>query len=203
MKKWLGFLMAAVMLVTAFMILPIHGEAELYDNVIRLHVLANSDSEEDQALKLTVRDAVLKKTKTMLENVDSREQAEMILRQNLPVIEQTARDALRAAGAENTVTVELGQESYPTREYERLAFPAGEYLSLRVMIGEAEGQNWWCVLFPPLCLTAASAKSDAETEAVCLSAGLSGEQYRMIADTEETKYKLRFKILEVAEELFN
>ena len=203
MKKWLGFLMAAVMLVTAFMILPIHGEAELYDNVIRLHVLANSDSEEDQALKLTVRDAVLEKTKTMLENVDSREQAEMILRQNLPVIEQTARDALRAAGAENTVTVELGQESYPTREYERLAFPAGEYLSLRVMIGEAEGQNWWCVLFPPLCLTAASAKSDAETEAVCLSAGLSGEQYRMIADTEETKYKLRFKILEVAEELFN
>ena len=191
------------MLVTAFMILPIHGEAELYDNVIRLHVLANSDSEEDQALKLTVRDAVLEKTKTMLENVDSREQAEMILRQNLPVIEQTARDALRAAGAENTVTVELGQESYPTREYERLAFPAGEYLSLRVMIGEAEGQNWWCVLFPPLCLTAASAKSDAETEAVCLSAGLTGEQYRMIADTEETKYKLRFKILEVAEELFN
>ena len=203
MKKWLGFLMAAVMLVTAFMILPIHGEAGLYDNVIRLHVLANSDSEEDQALKLTVRDAVLEKTKTMLENVDSREQAEMILRQNLPVIEQTARDALRAAGAENTVTVKLGQESYPTREYERLAFPAGEYLSLRVMIGEAEGQTWWCVLFPPLCLTAASAKSDAETEAVCLSAGLSGEQYRMIADTEETKYKLRFKILEVAEELFN
>ena len=203
MKKWLGFLMAAVMLVTAFMILPIHGEAELYDNVIRLHVLANSDSEEDQALKLTVRDAVLKKTQTLLENVDSREQAEMILRQNLPVIEQTARDALRAAGAEHTVTVELGQESYPTREYERLAFPAGEYLSLRVMIGEAEGQNWWCVLFPPLCLTAATAQSEQETEAVCLSAGLTGEQYRMIADTEETKYKLRFKILEVAEELFN
>ena len=203
MKKWLGFLMAAVMLVAAFMILPIHGEAELYDNVIRLHVLANSDSEEDQALKLTVRDAVLKKTQTLLENVDSKEQAERVLRQNLPVIEQTARDALRAAGAENTVTVELGQESYPTREYERLAFPAGEYLSLRVMIGEAEGQNWWCVLFPPLCLTAATAQSEQETEAVCLSAGLSGEQYRMIADTDETKYKLRFKILEVAEELFH
>ena len=203
MKKWLGFLMAAVMLVTAFMILPIHGEAGLYDNVIRLHVLANSDSEEDQALKLTVRDAVLKKTQTLLENVDSKEEAEAILRQNLPVIEQTARDALRAAGAENTVTVELGQESYPTREYERLAFPAGEYLSLRVMIGEAEGQNWWCVLFPPLCLTAATAQSEQETEAVCLSAGLSGEQYRMIADTDETKYKLRFKILEVAEEFFH
>lgn len=203
MKKWLGFLMAAVMLVTAFMILPIHGEAELYDNVIRLHVLANSDSEEDQALKLTVRDAVLEKTKTMLENVDSREGAEAVLRENLPIIEQAAKDALRAKGAENSVSVELGQESYPTREYERLAFPAGEYLSLRVMIGEAEGQNWWCVLFPPLCLTAATAQSEQETQSVCLSAGLSGEQYRMIADTDETKYKLRFKILEVAEEFFH
>lgn len=203
MKRWLGFLMAAVMLLTAFMILPIHGEAELYDNVIRLHVLANSDGEEDQALKLTVRDAVLEKTKTLLENVDSREQAEAVLRQNLPVIEQTALAALRAKGAENSVCVELGEENYPTREYECLAFPAGEYLSLRVMIGEAEGQNWWCVLFPPLCLSAASAQSERDTETVCLSAGLTGEQYRMIADTDETKYKLRFKILEVAEELFN
>lgn len=203
MKKWLGFLMAAVMLVTAFMILPIHGEAEIYDNVIRLHVLANSDSEEDQALKLAVRDAVLEKTKTIFKNVDSKEEAEGVLRQNLPVIEQAARDALRAEGAENAVTVELGQESYPTREYERLAFPAGEYLSLRVMIGEADGKNWWCVLFPPLCLTAATAQSEQETETICLSAGLTGEQYRMIADTDETKYKLRFKILEVAEELFN
>ena len=195
--------MAAVMLVTAFMILPIHGEAEIYDNVIRLHVLANSDSEEDQALKLAVRDAVLEKTKTIFKNVDSKEEAEGVLRQNLPVIEQAARDALRAEGAENAVTVELGQESYPTREYERLAFPAGEYLSLRVMIGEADGKNWWCVLFPPLCLTAATAQSEQETETICLSAGLTGEQYRMIADTDETKYKLRFKILEVAEELFN
>ena len=203
MKRWLGFLMAAVMLITAFMILPIHGEAELYDNVIRLHVLANSDSERDQALKLTVRDAVLEKTRTLLENVDSKNHAEEILRQNLPVIEQTALAALRAAGADNTVTVKLDKELYPTREYENLAFPAGEYLSLRVMIGEAEGKNWWCVLFPPLCLTAATAQSKQETETVCLSAGLTGEQYRMIADTDQTKYKLRFKILEVAEELFN
>ncbi|MBP3395983.1 MAG: stage II sporulation protein R [Clostridia bacterium] len=201
MKKWLGFLMAAAMLVTAFMILPIHGEAELYDNVIRLHVLANSDSEEDQALKLLVRDAVVEKTKTIFKNVDNRKQAEAILRQNLPVIEQTARDALRAAGAENTLTVELGQESYPTREYERLAFPAGEYLSLRVMIGEAEGKNWWCVLFPPLCRSAATSREEAEM--AFLAAGLTGEQYRIITDSDEnTKYKLRFKLLEVAESIF-
>lgn len=200
MKKALGFLMAATLLTAAFMILPIHGEAGIYDSVIRLHVLADSDSEEDQALKLAVRDAVLEKTRTLLKDVNDREEAERILRTALPEIETTAREALVSAGAPNTVTVTLGEECYPTREYEQLAFPAGEYLSLRVMIGEAKGKNWWCVLFPPLCLSAASDTSESET--VCLSAGLTGEQYRMIADTDETKYKLRFKILEVAEEIF-
>ena len=199
MKRFWGFFTAAVLLICALMILPIHGEAALYDNVIRLHVLANSDSEQDQANKLLVRDAVLKKTQTLLKNVDTREEAEAVLRGAIPALQAVAEDTLRELGAENTVTVTLGQETYPTRQYERLAFPAGEYLSLRVMIGEAAGQNWWCVLFPPLCLSAAA---EQDTEAICLSAGLTGEQYRVIADTDSTTYKLRFKILEVAEALF-
>lgn len=199
MKRFLGFFTAAVLLFCVFAVLPIHGEAELYDRVIRLHVLANSDSAEDQALKLTVRDAVLEKTQTLLKNVDNKEDAEQRLRAAIPELEAVAREALRTAGADNSVTVTLGRERYPTRQYEGLAFPAGEYLSLRVMIGEAAGQNWWCVLYPPLCLSAASAQ---DNEAVCLSAGLTGEQYRVIADTESTTYKLRFKILEVAESIF-
>ena len=200
MKKTLGFVMAALLLIAAYMILPVHGERGLYDNVVRLHVLAESDSQRDQSLKLTVRDAVLEKTQPLLENVTTRAGAEAVLQAAIPDIQAAAETALTEAGAPNAVTVTLGQERYPTREYEQLAFPAGEYLSLRVMIGRAEGQNWWCVLFPPLCLTAAT---DArETEATCLAAGLTGEQYRMIADTDSTKYKLRFKILEVAEEMF-
>ncbi|MBQ9097835.1 MAG: stage II sporulation protein R [Clostridia bacterium] len=200
MKKTLGFVMAALLLIAAYMILPVHGERGLYDNVVRLHVLAESDSQRDQSLKLTVRDAVLEKTQPLLENVTTRDGAEAVLQAAIPDIQAAAETALTEAGAPNAVTVTLGQERYPTREYEQLAFPAGEYLSLRVMIGRAEGQNWWCVLFPPLCLTAAT---DArETEATCLAAGLTGEQYRMIADTDSTKYKLRFKILEVAEEMF-
>ena len=200
MKRFFGFFMAAILLAAAFMILPVHGESGIYDSVIRLHVLAESDSERDQALKLTVRDAVLEKTQTLLEKADTKEAAEQILRNSLPAIEAAAEAALQEAGAPNTVAVMLGVEQYPTREYEQLAFPAGEYLSLRVMIGEAEGQNWWCVLFPPLCLSAAATREENET--ICLSAGLTGEQYRMIADTDETKYRLRFKILEVAEEIF-
>ena len=199
MKKYLGFLMAVILLASALMILPIHGEAGIYDSVIRLHVLAASDSDRDQALKLTVRDAVLQKTQTLLQNVGDRAEAERILRAALPEIEAVATAALADAGAPNTVSVTLGEETYPTREYEQLAFPAGEYLSLRVLIGAAEGQNWWCVLFPPLCLTTATERR--ESEAICLSAGLTGEQYRLIADTGETKYRLRFKILEVAENL--
>ena len=199
MKKAVGFLMAATLLVAAFTVLPVHGEVGIYDNVIRLHVLAASDSERDQALKLVVRDAVLEKAQEVLKNAKSRTEAEDILRAALPVFERVAAGALAASGAPNTVSVTLGEEDYPTKRYEKLAFPAGEYLSLRVMIGAAEGQNWWCVLFPPLCLSAATDRR--ETEVACLSAGLTGEQYRMIADTDKTKYKLRFKILEVAEEM--
>ena len=201
MKKWLGFFVVAILLIAAFSILPIHGEAQIYDEVIRLHVLANSDSDEDQALKLAVRDAVLERTRPLLEGVESREEAEAVLQKALPEIAESAEQELMRLGRDERVSVTLTRESYPTREYESLAFPAGEYLSLRVMIGEAEGQNWWCVLFPPLCLTAAT--SSRESETVCLSAGLSDEQYRLIADADSnTKYKLRFKILEVAGSLF-
>jgi len=195
MKRAFGFFLAAVLLIAAFAILPIHGEAAVYDSVIRLHVLANSDSDEDQALKLLVRDAVLLEAQTMLKNTATREEAEAVLAENLDVIEQAALRCLQKNGSSYVVKVALGQEQYPTRVYENLAFPSGEYLSLRVMIGEGVGQNWWCVLFPPLCLSAATTKHEAEE--VFLSAGLSEEQYRIITDSDNTKYKLRFKILEM------
>ena len=194
MKRTLGFFMAAMLLVAALLILPIHGEAAVYDSVIRLHVLANSDSEADQTLKLLVRDAVLGEAQMLLEGTKTREEAEAVLAQNLGGIEHAATACLRQNGSEDRVSVTLGEEEYPTRVYENLAFPSGEYLSLRVCIGQARGQNWWCVLFPPLCLSAATTK--AEAEEVFLSAGLSEQQYRIITDSESTKYKLRFKILE-------
>ena len=201
MKRTLGFMLAALLLVAAFAILPIHGEEEIYDSVIRLHVLANSDSEGDQALKLKVRDAVLEETGALLREASTREEAEAVLEANIEKIRTVAEDTVRKNGSKDVVAVSLGEEDYPTRVYEDLAFPAGEYLSLRVMIGEAAGQNWWCVLFPPLYLSAATTK--AEAEETFLAAGLSEEQYRIITDSDNTKYRLRFKILEVAEQLFD
>jgi stage II sporulation protein R len=105
-------------------------------------------------------------------------------------------------GYDYPVSVLLGKEEYPTRSYENCCFPGGTYVSLRVCIGEAEGQNWWCVLFPPLCLSAASANDDQSNEDAFISVGLTGEQYRVITETDNVKYRIRFKILESVQGLF-
>ena len=191
-------ILLVVMMAVSF--LPVHGEQEVYDTVVRLHVLANSDGEEDQALKLTVRDAVLEAAAPYLEGCTTQEEAIRSLTLHLSDLEVVAAETITTEGYAYPVTVLLGEEDYPTRTYESCAFPAGSYASLRVCIGEAEGQNWWCCLFPPLCLTAASAKSDNED--AFIQVGLTKDQYGIITETGKTKYKVRFKILEVIEDWF-
>ena len=191
-------ILLVVMMAVSF--LPVHGEQEVYDTVVRLHVLANSDGEEDQALKLTVRDAVLEAAAPYLEGCTTQEEAIRSLTLHLSDLEAVAAETITTEGYDYPVTVLLGEEDYPTRTYESCAFPAGSYVSLRVCIGEAEGQNWWCCLFPPLCLTAASAKSDNEDAFV--QVGLTKDQYGIITETGKTKYRVRFKILEVIEDWF-
>lgn len=183
--------------------MPVHGESEIYNSVVRLHVLANSDSTEDQELKFKVRDYVLMETSKIVEGAVTREEAEVALRENLDRIEAVAELVVESAGYDYPVTVELGLEEYPTRDYESICFPSGTYTSLRVCIGEAEGQNWWCVLFPNICLAAAT-KGDSKqaAEDAFISAGLTPEQYKIITETEDVKYTVRFKFLEVFEKLF-
>ena len=185
-----------------FTVLPIHGEQEIYDSVVRLHVLANSDTEEDQALKLKVRDKVLEVTAPLLDGCESREQAEQILNDHSDEIASAAQAVVTEQGYDYPVSVLLGKEQYPTRNYESCCFPSGTYVSLRVCIGEAEGQNWWCVLFPPLCLSAASADDNGTSnEDAFISVGLTGEQYKVITETDNVKYRIRFKILETVQGL--
>lgn len=179
--------------------LPIHSEAAIYDNVLRLHVLANSDSNEDQTLKLEVRDRILEETATLFKDCKTKDEAREAVESNLDKIREIAEQTVREAGYEYGVSVSLGEEEYPTKNYEECCFPAGEYLSLRVMIGEAEGENWWCVLFPPLCLDAASSTNDD----AFVSVGLTPDQYKIITNTDEPVYEARFKILEVIEEAIN
>lgn len=174
--------------------LPVHGEAEIYDSVIRLHVLANSDSEEDQNIKLAVRDEIASLTASLTENCSDIESAEEKIKENLENIENRAKEALKKLGCDMPVKVTFGYEEYPEKSYESICFPAGTYRSVRVLIGNAEGKNWWCVLFPRLCLGAATKK---EAENAFISVGFTPDQYKIITETEDPKYKLRFKILEI------
>ena len=180
---------------------PVHGEEEIYDTVVRLHVLANSDSEEDQALKLKVRDAVLEITAPMLADCSSQSEAQSLLETHKEEIQAAAERVIAAEGYAYPVSILLGLEDYPERDYDSFCFPAGTYLSLRVCIGDAEGQNWWCCLFPPLCLGTATASAEtAEEEFV--SVGLTPSQYKIITESDKPVYKVRFKILEVIQSIW-
>ena len=191
----------AVSVLTAVLILsflPVHGEAAIYDSVIRLHVLAVSDSAEDQAVKLQVRDHILSCLAPVLDGVTERAEAEVLVQESLEMLQNSADSFLREQGRDETVQVTLTEENYPAREYDAFSLPAGEYLSLRVILGEGEGQNWWCVLFPSVCSRFAA----ANTETLYREAGFTPEQYRMITHTDKTLYQVRFRLLEIWEELF-
>ena len=177
-------------------IIPTEEEMGIYDSTVRLHVLANSDSPEDQSLKLMVRDEILEYSKTLGE-FEGVESAEETYSHELEKIKEIAKEVIISQGYDYPVDVSLGYEYYPTRQYEDVSLPAGEYLSLKVMIGGAAGQNWWCVLYPPLCISAASADEEL------IDAGFTPEQMQIITDGESTRYKVKFKILESAQKLWN
>lgn len=168
-------------------------QVRLASQVIRLHVLANSDSEEDQALKLEVRDRVLETTSALLEGETEPQAAAVLLNQHLDDIAQTAAQEISAQGHDDRVEVRLEQTWFPTRQYQGISLPAGNYLALRVLIGAAEGHNWWCVVFPNLCLPAVSERA---LEASTLTPG----QISLLQE-EETSYVFRFKALELWQSL--
>ncbi len=192
---YVGALLLAVLIVAA---VPTSGEEAIYDDVIRLHVLAASDSEEDQALKLRVRDAILKEYAGRLKEAGEIGAAEERVLSLCRDMEATAQRTVTEAGYAYTVRVEYGNEEYPTRDYGEYVFPAGSYRSLRVVIGEGEGANWWCVLFPPLCLDMALENAPEDD---ALAVGLSPEEYKVITGSEGG-YRLKFKTLELLEGVF-
>lgn len=135
----------------------------LRGKVLRLHILANSDSEEDQRLKLTVRDELLKSG--ILDVAEDLGEAEAIAQEKLPEIVELAEETLRENGCDSNVTAELADVEFDKRVYGDITMPAGTYRALRIKIGAAQGHNWWCVMYPPLCIPAASeVEDDKETE---------------------------------------
>ena len=163
---------------------------QLADKVVRLHILANSDSEEDQALKLRVRDRVLERATELLEQTGDRREAADVLQSHLPELERIAAEEISDCGYEYDVTAEVANTMFPTKEYDGFTLPAGEYLALRIIIGEGNGHNWWCVVFPPLCTTEA-----ADVPASALAAGFDEEEVALVTEENEG-YVLKFKAME-------
>ena len=195
MKKVLFIFVAVIAFLTINSFIPSKEECEIYNSTVRLHVIANSDSEADQALKLSVRDAIIKQMSTY--NAKTKEEALEYINNDKSNLKKIAEECIRNEGFSNSVEIEIGEENYPTREYEDFTLPAGKYTSLRIIIGEGKGQNWWCVLYPPLCTSYAIDYSDDEY----IDVGFTKEQYNLI--TGNTKeYKVKFKILEMASQAF-
>lgn len=184
-------LTSALVLLTGYALTA--EQRALADKLVRLHVVANSDSETDQTVKLQVRDAVLEETRRILADG---EDPISVLRAGLADIERTANEALSKAGSGDRAAVSLESELFPTREYETFSLPAGRYTALRVTIGEGRGRNWWCVVYPALCLSA----SAGEMEAAAQAAGLSNGEIALITGESEG-YTLKFKALEWLEQL--
>ena len=191
MIKFLKFVAIVLLLVLAFWLGTVATDkARLSDSVLRLHVVAASDSEEDQALKLKVRDAINEELDALLKDFSDMESAKNFLMGQLPALEQIANEVLQKAGTTYKATISLMREPFPTREYDTFVLPAGIYEAIRVTIGPGTGKNWWCVVFPSLCINASSDEF-ADTAA---GAGFSDQLTGAL--TGKTEYRVRFYLLE-------
>lgn len=186
-------LMLAVAVTLLWGIWASSQQTELAGKMIRLHVIANSDTPEDQQLKLSVRDEILARATEILAQADDMADAQLELAAALPQLEQEARDVMMSKGYHYAVSARLEETEFPRKLYEGFALPGGKYLALRVIIGEGAGENWWCVVFPPLCTTAAT---DWEQTAICT--GLDEEDLSLITQ-ENPGYVLKFRSLELWE----
>ena len=194
MKAGISIFIAVIAFLVINSLIPTKEEASIYNSTIRLHVIANSDSEGDQEVKLKVRDEILKRMEQY--EASTKEQALEIIGNDKENLEKIATECLKNHGYDYEVSIEIGDESYPTRDYDGFSLPEGTYTSLRVIIGSGQGQNWWCVLYPPLCSSVA-----IEYDEESIEVGLSKDQYNLITGAS-SEYKVKFKLLELASQAF-
>lgn len=190
-KRWVKAVTGALVLCLILSLCQLHGTFEgVRESVVRLHILANSDSEEDQALKLKVRDAVLAASADWSQTADTAEEALALAESRLSELESVARHTIIAEGYDYPVTAEVCRMYFTTRQYDTVTLPAGIYDAVRLSIGKAEGQNWWCVMYPPLCVGAATDRREA--------ASLWSNSQRELVQGGD-RYVVRFKIAEWAQ----
>lgn len=167
------------------------------DSVFRLHVIANSDSKEDQELKLKVRDELLSYMNIISKDSTSKQEAMQIANEHKEEFTQIAKKVIKENGYNYTVNVQIGKADFPTKYYGDITLPAGTYDALKVQIGEAKGQNWWCVMFPPLCFVDVSTGIVPDNSKQELKQSLDNEEYDLISKTDDNEISFKFKIVEL------
>lgn len=166
------------------------------DSVFRLHVIANSNSSEDQNLKYLVRDNILKYMNSITKDVNDKNEIIEIVSNNLNNFKQIAQDTVYENGFNYEVTVEIGNFDFPVKTYGDISFPPGNYDALRIKIGNASGENWWCVMFPPLCFIDVSSGIVPDDSKEILESELSQEEYKLVSDSSDDT-KIKFKVVEL------
>ena len=195
MKNWIKAACTAFVLTVIFSVIPFQADCrDIADNTFRLHILANSDSDADQALKLKVRDKVLSYTAELFRDAPDKETSMQAVGQHLREIAEVACDEVRANGYDYPVKAGITRMYFSTRHYDGYTLPAGMYDALRLSIGKAEGHNWWCVMYPSLCLSSATEREERAKKVY------SEEEYHEVTD-DSVAYK--FKLVEWFEELQN
>lgn len=198
MWKLLKSVVALLLVIGAVYTYSVYKDKQtLNEQIIRLHVVADTDDPADQELKLQVRDEILRLVHAIKEGASSKEEALTRLREQLPALEEAANAVLSKEGKEYHAAVTLDEEAFPTRFYDTFSLPAGIYDSLRVTIGSGQGKNWWCVVFPDLCMPAAS----AEVEDAAVAAGFSDTLSKTL--TRQEGYEIRFLVLDCFGKLQN
>ena len=195
-RNGIAYVLTALVCTLVIAVMPTDAEARIYEDTVRLHILARSDSEEDQRVKLEIRDTVLDKYGEVLTECADAGVALDVLKQLCSEIELTVEERLNELGYSYGASVEIGEEWYETREYGEFALPEGRYCSLRIILADGAGKNWWCVMFPPLCTDIATGnapKDDAyfpytEEEVILVNGG---------------KYQIKFKLLELFSRAFS
>ena len=171
-------------------------ELEIYDKTLRLHIPANSDSAEDQAVKLKVRDAVIEYLRQPLSSCSTKDESIKTVQLLSKEITQVANTILKEENKSYTASVSIVNEYYPKKAYDGLTLPAGNYASLKIELGNASGQNWWCVLFPQVCT------GSAKPEETLAEVGFTPNQIRILTEHDDYRYVVKFKLLEVIENIF-
>ncbi len=189
MKKIIKSMSFGLIISVLLCLVPFEGECrEISDKVFRIHILANSDSKEDQSLKLKVRDAILKKSEELFLSAQNKGDAKEIAQKNLGLFKDIAQQVVYDNGYTYSVTASVRTMYFSTRYYDEVTMPSGVYDALQIRIGKAEGKNWWCVMYPSLCLSAAGESSPLKEE-------LTPSQYSIV--TKDGKYEFRFKTVEI------